>query len=134
MRLGDIGSVALGGVTARLRRDAIAYGACGICGIIVIVLATSASVLALEPLVGLVYARLIVGGVFALIAGGIILGLRYYTRRPRATASAASHLHAAAADLNAGAGPARNAQFAQIAMLIEALMLGYALSRRSDRR
>ena len=133
MRLTDIMSMALSGagvqlhgITARLRRDAIAYGICAVCALAAIAMATSASILALEPLVGVVYARLIVAGVFVLIALITLLALRL--AQPRRVAAAATPLGARAEPTQ------RSAQFAQIAMIVEAVMLGYSLSRRSDRR
>ena len=127
MRLTDIGSMAMNGIATRLRRDAIAYSACAVCALGAIALAVSAGILALEPQVGMVYARLIVGGVLAAIAISIVLGLRH-AQQPRRPAAAAN------LQPDAAAAPRNNAQFAQIAMLVEAVMLGYTLSRRSDRR
>ncbi len=63
MRLQDI-TLAFQGIGARLRRDAIGYGICAICAIAALILATWASVLALLPVVGAVYAQLIVAGFF----------------------------------------------------------------------
>jgi hypothetical protein len=135
MRLTDIVSMALSGasaqlhgVAARLRRGAIAYGICAVCALAAIIMATSASILALEPLVGVVYARLIVAGVFVLIALITLLALRLARPRPVAAAAAATPLGARAEPSQ------RSAQFAQIAMIVEAVMLGYSLSRRSNRR
>lgn len=123
MRLTDIGAMAMGGVAARLRRDATGYAVCAVCALTAIVLMVWASVLALEPSAGAVYARLIVGGVFAAIAIAIVIALRL-AHQPRQPATAGLHADTAAA---------RSAQFAQLAMIVEAVMLGYALSRRSDR-
>src|SRR3954453_19027481 len=53
---------AIQGVVGRVVRDAIAYGICAVCAIAIVILATWAAVLALIPLVGVVYAPLIVAG------------------------------------------------------------------------
>ena len=126
MRLNDVVGMMVGGAVARLRRDAIVYGLCAVCAVAAVVMASSASLLALEPHVGAVYARLIVGGVFVLIAliAFVWLRLAQQPGRPAAAAMPAS----------APAQAPRNPQFAQIAMIVEAVMLGYSLSRKSDRR
>lgn len=128
MQLNDIVSVAtrgLHGALAKLQRDSILWAACAFCAVAAIVMATSASILALEPLVGSVYARLIVAGVFALIVVVIVLSVRL-ARPPQHARPAVT------VDAHIEAAP-RNVQFAQIAMIIEAVMLGYSLSRK-DRR
>ena len=119
-------TLAFNGAAARLRRDAIVYGVCAFCAVAAVVMATSASILALEPLVGVIYARLIVAGVFVLIALTAILWLRLVRPRPAASATPLFGAHAEPSQ--------RSAQFSQIAMIVEAVLLGYSLSRRSDRR
>ena len=130
MRLPDIVTVALNGAAAKLKRDAvlIAIMAAGAVGALIML--TGASVLWLEPQVGMVYARLIVAAFFALMVVAAIVWMQM--ARSRAHAIGAPPLSASAA---AGSDPVqRQAQFAQIAMIIEAVLLGYSLSRRSDRR
>jgi hypothetical protein len=131
MRLQDIVGMAFNGAAAKLRRDAILYGLCAVCALAAIVMATSASVLALEPKVGTVYARLIVAGVFAL--GAIMALLILRQARPAVRFDAQARVQGLDARIDATAST-RNAQFAQIAMIVEALLLGWSLSRRSDRR
>jgi putative copper export protein len=121
MRLNDIIGPLVHGAVARLRRDALVYGTCAVCTVAAVVLASSASIIALEPHVGAVYARLIVGGAFLLVALIVVAAVRLSQPRPPAPLAAA-------------AATPRNPQFAQIAMIVEAVMLGYSLSRRSDRR
>jgi len=117
------------GVVGRVRRDAIGYGICAVCAIAVVILATWAAVLALVPVVGVVYAPLIVAGGYVLIILVTMLWLQMANgRKPEP---------AATAPLHASANPdttQRQAQFAQVAMIIEALMLGFSMSRRFDRR
>ena len=89
-------------------------------------MATGAVGAGAEPQVGAVYARLIVAAFFVLMVVAAIVWLQ--TARPRASRSPRRR--------SASARPPRpdplqqQAQFAQIAMIIEAVMLGYSLSRR----
>jgi hypothetical protein len=117
------------GVVGRVRRDAIGYGICALCAIAIVILATWAAVLALIPVVGVVYAPLIVAGGYLLIIVCTMLWLQSANGRKPESAAAAP-LHASA---NADTTQ-RQAQFAQVAMIIEALMLGFSMSRRFDRR
>ena len=112
---------AVRGFLDSVKRSAIAYSICALCGLAMLILATGAAVMALIPLVGAVYAQLIVAGVF--LAGD---------RRDAVLAAAPG---ARAGARGAGRRDRRGrrsgqAQFAQIAMIIEALMLGYSMSRR----
>jgi threonine/homoserine/homoserine lactone efflux protein len=120
-------SHAISGVVDRVRRDAIAYAIVAVCGIVVLILATWAAVLSLIPLVGAVYAPLIVAGIFVLVIVATMIWLQMANapRQPRAQ-PAASPLHVSADPMQAQ----RQAQFAQIAMIIEAVMLGYSMSRK----
>jgi hypothetical protein len=123
MRLNDVVGMMFNGAAAKLRRDALVYGTCVVCGAAALILASSASLIALEPIVGAVYARLIVGGVFVLIALVVVISVRLSQPGQRHPVAAAQPQ----------AAP-RNPQFAQVAMIVEAVMLGYSLSRKSDRR
>jgi uncharacterized membrane protein len=122
MGLQDMAAHAMRGVVDRIRRNAIAYSICAICAVAVLVLATGAGVLALVPLVGAVYALLIVAGVFLSIIVLTMIWLQRSEPRP----VRAMPVGAAAT----GDGSARATQFAQIAMIIEAVMLGYSMSRK----
>ena len=121
MGLQDTVSGAVRGVLNKVRRDAIAYSICAISGLAVLILATGAAVMALIPVVGAVYAQLIVAGVFLLV----ILVTMFRLQRPAPEPARAVPVGAAA-----DPAPQRSAQFAQIAMIIEAVMLGYSMSRR----
>ena len=130
MRLNDIVASALHGATAKLheataklRRDAILYSLCALSAVAAIVFAASASVLALEPHVGVVYARLILAGTFALVVVAIMLGLRLASR-PASAGAPQMPLHAQTQAAQ------RSAQFAQLAMIVEAVLLGYSMARR----
>lgn len=121
MGLQDTVTGAVRGFVNKVRRDAIAYSICAISGLAVLILATGAAVMALIPVVGAVYAQLIVAGVFLLV----ILVTMYRLQRPAPEPARAVPVGAAA-----DPAPQRSAQFAQIAMIIEAVMLGYSMSRR----
>ena len=109
------------GFLDKLRRNVVGYAICALCGVAVLILATGAAVMALIPLVGAVYAQLIVAGVFLAVIAGAMLWLQRSTREPPQTVPVGAIPDAAARS---------QAQFAQIAMIIEAVMLGYAMSRR----
>jgi hypothetical protein len=124
MGLLDLASNALRGVTEKLQRNAIGYSIYGICGLAVLILSTSAGVMALIPLVGAVYAQLIAAGVFLVVIAGTALWLQ------RTAGAPARAVPAAAAAAAATEGAPKQLQFAQLAMIIEAVMLGYSMSRR----
>lgn len=134
MRINDIvasavGNAAarLGGVAARMRRNAILYAICGFCATAAIIFAVWASLIALEAAVGSVYARLILAGVFAFIAAVIVV-TAWILNGPAVAAPERAPVHA---QLNAQAQAARSsAQFAQLAMIVEAVMLGYSMARK----
>ena len=76
---------------------------------------------ALIPLVGAVYAQLIVAGVFVLVIVATMIWLQRSTREPVRSVPVGAAAEAASRG---------QAQFAQIAMIIEAVMLGYSMSKR----
>lgn len=121
---------AIQGVVGRVVRDAIGYGICAVCAIAIVILATWAAVLSLIPLVGAVYAPLIVAGGYLLIIIVTMVWLQLANGRKPQVQSAATPLHVSANPETAQ----RQAQFAQVAMIIEALMLGFSMSRRFNRR
>ena len=76
MGLQGMVAAAFNGATARLQRTVIAYAICVVAGVGALIMATGASVLALEPYVGEIYARLIVAAVFVLVVLSTILWLQ----------------------------------------------------------
>ena len=118
---------AVRGVLEKAVRNAIGYSVCALCAVAVLILATSAGIVALIPLVGTVYALLIVAGIFLLVIASTMLWLQQAGQPKRAAAPRAVPVGATADD--ATTAP-QTAQFAQIAMIIEAVMLGYSLSRK----
>jgi hypothetical protein len=112
----------MSGFLDTVRRSAIAYSICALCGIAILILGTCAAVMALIPVVGAVYAQLIVAAVFFMV----IVMTRIWLQRPARRAPTPRAMPASAsAEI-----PQQQAQIAQIAMIIEALMLGYSMSRR----
>jgi hypothetical protein len=121
MSIQDSVTQALRGFVRKAQRSAIAYAVCAVCGLAVLILATGAAVMALIPMVGAVYAQLIVAGVFLLV----IVITMFWLQRP-----AREPVRAVPVGATAEAAARGQAQFAQIAMIIEAVMLGYSMSRR----
>jgi len=113
------------GRLAAVRRSAIGYVICAACGIAVLILATGAGVLSLVPVVGAVYALLIAAGVYAVVIAGTLLWLNR-TAQP-ASAAPQRVMPAGAVGVEA---MQRQMQTQQLTMIIEAVMLGYSLSRR----
>jgi chromate transport protein ChrA len=111
---------AVRGFMRKAQRSAIAYSVCALCGLAILILATGAGVMALIPLVGAVYAQLIAAAVFLLVIVVTMVWLRS-AREPARSVPVGATAEAAARN---------QAQFAQIAMIIEAVMLGYSMSRR----
>ena len=120
MSIQDSVTQAVRGFVWKAQRSALAYAICALCGLAVLILATGAAVMALIPAVGAVYAQLIVAGVFLLVIVITMLWLQRPAREPVRAVPVGS----------AEAATRSQAQFAQIAMIIEAVMLGYSMSRR----
>jgi len=112
---------AVRGFVQKAQRSAIAYSVCALCGLAALILVTGAAVMALIPVVGAVYAQLIVAGVFLLV---IVITMLWLQRLARQSARAVP------VGASADAALRSQVQFAQIAMIIEAVMLGYSMSRR----
>ena len=121
MSIQDSVTQAVRGFVRKAQRSAIAYAVCAVCGLAVLILATGAAVMALIPVVGAVYAQLIVAGIFLLVIVITMFWLQRPSREP---------VRAVPVGATAEAAARGQAQFAQIAMIIEAVMLGYSMSRR----
>src|SRR5262249_16898833 len=114
MQLGEIIALALKGAAARMRRYVLACVACAILAIVAILEMTAAVVLALEPHLGGVFARLAVAGILAL--GLVVIRVALHIRRrARGTARAT---------------PAAQAQSVPMATLLEVFLLGYSFGQR----
>ncbi len=125
MKLTEIGSAFVSTITSRLLRRAALVAAGGLFALAALYHTTVAGTVALELQVGALYARLIIAGVYAL-AAGITVAVFFVTRSMPSNGKndALDQLRAqATGDL----------KLVQLAMIVEAVLLGYALSRRSGR-
>jgi hypothetical protein len=112
----DFVGSALEAPISRLRNWAIGVAICAAGAIGAVYYALAAAVLALEPLVGAVYARLIVAAIFAVIAVVAILLPRLIASRSESVTERA-HAQAKAMPKNE-----------RLAMIIEAVLLGFNAS------
>lgn len=120
MRLSDIAEATISQVAGRLARRALGFALVGLLAVVMFYYASAAAVIALAVEVGPLYAYLIMAGIYA-AAAAVVLIILYATR------TKAVPVQEPAA--NALSSP-RNMQ---IAMLVEALMLGYSLARKSGK-
>ncbi len=123
MRLTDIAEGALSGMIARYVRRAILFALIGACAIITLYYANSAATLALALQYGPLYAYLIMAGIYA-VAALIALAVFYATRHRAAEPQAAADATVA--------GLLSSPRNMKIAMLVEAVLLGYSLARKSS--
>jgi hypothetical protein len=120
MRLNQLTSYAIHQLVGRLLWRLLAGALIGLLVLIALYHFTVAGTLALETQVGVLYAQLIVAGAFS-AAALIVLGVLVATRaRPALKASAAGSVLSEPRNI-------------QIAMLVEAVMLGYTLARKQPR-
>jgi len=115
------------GKLAAARRSATGYAICVVCAFAILILATTAAVLSLTPVVGAVYALLIVAGIYAVAIAGTLIWLRQPAQPVRAAAAQPAMPAGAAAGAEA---MQKQMQMQQLTMIIEAVMLGYSMSRR----
>lgn len=116
MALPDYIGASLDGPISAVRRQTIAIVIAAASAVGAIFYVLSAATLALEPMVGLVYARLIIAGAF------ILLGLiAWFSPRFFRTQGVAERAQAEADAMT---------REQKIAMIIEAVMLGFNLSSR----
>lgn len=123
MRLTDIAEGAARALIARYVRGAILVALVGVFAIVTLYYLSAAGLMALAISYGPLYAYLIMAGIYA-VAALIALSVFYATRnRPLVRRDAVGDA--------AGAMSTRNMQ---IAMLVEAVMLGYTLARKSGNK
>jgi len=123
MRLTDIAEGAANTLIVRYLKRAILAALIGVFAIVTLYYLSAAGSLALALVYGPLYAYLIMAGIYA-GAGLIALAVFYATRnRPLIRQSA----------LNDAAG-SMSPRNMQIAMLVEAMMLGYTLARKSGNK
>jgi hypothetical protein len=116
MALTDIATTAISRIAGRLARRIVGWSLVGIFGLAALYQASVAAVVALEAEFGSVYAHLIVAGCYALVAIAVVAILWVTVPRPFAAQDRASL--------------AKLPIEAQIATIVEALLLGYAMSRK----
>jgi hypothetical protein len=117
MRIDQIASIALGQIFKRILVRALLAAVLGLFALIAIYHFTVAGTLALEAHFGLLYARLIIAGIYTAVAAGTFLTL--WLTRAKLPQSGKVALDAP--------------REAQIVMLVEAAMLGYSLARKGER-
>jgi cytochrome c biogenesis protein CcdA len=117
MALTDFVSAAIGRIVGRLVRRAVCWVLVGVFGLAAIYQASVAAILALEAAFGAFYAHLMIAGFYALIVISLLVFLRFSVQRPLLDAEYRKSLAQLPAE-------------AQIATVIEAMLLGYAMARR----
>jgi hypothetical protein len=116
MSLSDYIGSSLDGPISAVRRQTIAIAVAAASAIGAVFFGLSAALLALEPLVGAVYARLLIAALFVAIGVGALFLPRLFH-----TPSVVERARADADSLT---------RDQKIAMVIEAVMMGFALSSR----
>lgn len=117
MALTDIASAAIGRIVGPLVRRVVCWALVGVFGLAALYQASVAGVVALEAQFGAVYAHLLIAGLYALVAIGIVVFLWVTVRRPFVTKEYRESLAELPPEL-------------QAATIVEALLLGYAMSRK----
>jgi hypothetical protein len=117
MGLADLASTAVGRIVSRLLRRVVGWALVGLFGLAALYQASVAAVVALETVFGAFYAHLMMAGFYALVAIAIVIFLMMAARRPFVDDEYRKTL-------------AQLPVEAQVATIIEALLLGYAMSRR----
>jgi len=120
MALSDIASATIGRFLGRLMRRVAGWALVVVFGLAALYQASVAAVLALEGAVGALYAHLIIASIYALLATAVVVWLWVTLRRPSEDNEFRKSLAALPPE-------------AQIATVIEALLLGYAMSRRKKK-
>ena len=117
MALTDIVSAIIGRIAARLMWRAACWLLVGLFALVALYQVSVAAEVVLEAAFGLLYAHLMIAGFYALLAAGTLTFLWFSGRRPLLS----NEHRASLAKLPAEA---------RVATIIEALLLGYALSKR----
>jgi hypothetical protein len=120
MGLSDLAAATIGRIVGGLVRRAVCWALVGLFGLAALYQASVAAVVALEAEFGAVYAHLMLAGFYALAAIGVLVFLWITVRRPFVDEEYRKSLAQLPAE-------------AQVATVIEALLLGYAMSRRKPR-
>lgn len=118
MRLTDLAEATIGPILGRLVRRAVLFALLGILAIVTLYYASAAGTVALALEFGPVYAYLIMAGVYALAAIAVLIAI--LTTRNKSLPIQDRAATALSSPRNM-----------QIAALVEAVMLGYTLARKS---
>jgi hypothetical protein len=124
MRLTDIAEGAASALIARYVKRAMLAALVGIFAIVTLYYLSAAGLMALALVYGPLYAYLILAGIYAVLA--LIALTVFYATRNRALIRQAATGEAA--------GLLSSPRNMQIAMLVEAVMLGYTLARKSGNK
>lgn len=122
MRLTDIAEGAASALIARYVKRAILVALVGIFAVVALYYLSAAGLMALALVYGPLYAYLIMAGVYA--AAALIALAVFYATRNRALVRQNA----------VGAAGSMSPRNMQIAMLVEAVMLGYTLARKSGNK
>jgi hypothetical protein len=117
MALADTATATLGRLVGRLVRRVVAWVLVGIFGLAALYQGSVAAVVALEAVMGAFYAHVLIAGFYALLAVGVLIFLWVTVRRPFVDDEYRKTL-------------AKLPVEAQVATIIEALLLGYAMSKK----
>lgn len=118
MRLTDIAEATVSQIVGRLMRRAVLFALLGILAIVTLYYVSAAGSVALALAYGPITAYLIMASVYALLAITVLITI-VVTRAKTATTP------------DSLASPLTSPRNMQIAMLVEAVMLGYTLARKS---
>jgi len=118
MRVDQIIAIATEHLVGRLVRRALVTAVMGACAIVALYHFTIAGTIALQGEYGELNARLAVGGIYFLLSVTSLMVL-WVMRSKAAT--------------GAGTPALQNSREMQLVMLVEAVMLGYALARKRER-
>jgi hypothetical protein len=118
MRLTDIAEATVSQIVGRLMRRAVLFALLGILAIVTLYYASAAGSVALALTYGPITAYLVMAGIYALLAIAVLITI--LATRPKA-----------AAVQDSLGSPLASPRNMQIAMLVEAVMLGYTLARKS---
>jgi|SRR6185312_2759633 len=119
MRIDHIAEAAIGHVFGRLMRQALLAAIFAVCVIVALYHATIAGFIALDGQYGALDARLIVAAIYAVVG---LVSLAVFWQQHRA------------ARLPMNAKALASTREMQVVMLIEAVMLGFQLARKGERR
>ena len=120
MRLSDIAEATISQLIGRLVRRAVGFALVGLLALVTFYYISAAGLMALAINFGPLYAYLIMAGIYAAVAAIVLIVL--FATRTKAVPPQEKVLNALSSPRNM-----------QIAMLVEAVMLGYSLARKSGK-